>query len=77
MKRTGSMFTYERGDVVLTPLGVGTIQTDPTPQGYCQIKLKAKVRERLITCTTFMFNKIIKKWNKSCVSEAKATITSN
>lgn len=64
----GSRFTYERGDTVLTPLGIGTIQTTPDEQGCCKVMLKdsgtiRSVKDRLITCTTFQFTKIIKKWN--------------
>ncbi len=61
--RTGSRFSYERGDTVETPLGAGTIHTDPDDQGGCKVLLSGKVDERLITATTFQFGGIVRKWN--------------
>ena len=62
-RRTGLLATYERGDTVLTPLGVGTIHDDPDDHGRCRVLLRAKVKERLITATTFQFSHLIRKWN--------------
>lgn len=75
--RTGSIFTYERGDLVLTPLGKGTIITDPDGNGNCTVELTARVRERRITATTFQFTSILKKWNEEDDFDAPVERTSN
>ena len=67
--RTGSKSAYERGDVVETPVGIGTIATDPDERGRCIVRLAKPLAggDRRISATTFQFGRIARKWN------AKAT----
>ncbi len=61
-KRTGSAFTYERGDRVETPFGEATIETDPDDHGRCKIRVAAfDEKENPVSATTFQFGKIIAK----------------
>lgn len=62
--RTGSRFSYERGDMVETPMGTGRIETDPDEHGRCKVLLSATAKERLVTATTFQFGRIVRKWNE-------------
>ena len=69
MTRSGSLFIYERGDLVETPLGKATILDDPDNQGRCRVKVAddAEVERdpelANASATTFQFGKIIRKWN--------------
>ena len=63
--RTGSKFTYERGDTVETPLGTGTIGTDPDERGRCIVVPERPMEDGTtrFTATTFQFGRIIRKWS--------------
>ena len=63
--RTGSAFKYERGDTVETPLGVGTIDTDPDAHGRCMVVPEKPLDDGTtrFSATTFEFGGIVRKWN--------------
>jgi len=63
--RTGLASTYERGDVVETPLGVGTIDTDPDEHGRCMVVPERPLADGTtrFSATTFQFGRIVRKWN--------------
>ena len=64
-KRTGSAFRHERGDLVETPLGRGTIDTDPDDHGRCMVVPEKPLEDgtKRFSATTFQFSRIIRKWN--------------
>ena len=72
--RTGSRFTYERGDVVEAPFGEATIETDPDDHGRCRISVAAFDKdENPVSASTFQFTTIVRKWNaKGKAKEKKA-----
>lgn len=60
----GSASAYERGDVVDSPFGPATIETDPDDHGRCTIRVHDWDRgENPVGATTFQFHRIIRKWN--------------
>ena len=63
--RTGSRFSYERGDVVETPLGIGTIDTDPDERGRCMVVPERPLDDGTtrFSATTFQCGRIVRKWN--------------
>lgn len=64
-KRTGSASRYERGDVVETPLGVGTIDTDPDERGRCMVVPVRPLEDGTarFSATTFQFGRVVSKRN--------------
>lgn len=63
--RTGLGSRYERGDRVETPLGFGTINTDPDDHGRCMVVLDEPLADgtKRFSATTFQFGRIVRKWN--------------
>ena len=58
--RTGLRARYERGDKVETPLGVGTIDTDPDDHGRCMVVPERPLDDGTgrFSATTFQFGGI-------------------
>ena len=61
--RTGQASRYERGDVVETPLGVGTIDTAPDDRGRCMVVPERPLDDgtKRFEATTFEFGGIVRK----------------
>ena len=64
-EQAGSKCTYERGDVVETPLGMGMIDTDPDERGRCMVVPERPLEDGTtrFSATTFQFGRIIRKRN--------------
>jgi hypothetical protein len=70
--RTGSPSTYERGDIVMSPFGQATIETDPDERGLCRIRVAAfDEKENPVSATTLQFGRIVRKWNVKGKPEEK------
>ena len=64
--RTGSKSIYERCDRVETPLGIGTIDTDPDERGRCMVVPVNPLDDGTtrFSATMFEFGRITRKWNE-------------